>query len=42
MHLAAVLNASALDAFTLQPDGLPPAKIDIRKGRIVQALVIAP
>ena len=42
MHLAEVLNASALDASTLQQDGLPPAKIDIRKGQIVQALVIAP
>jgi hypothetical protein len=42
MHQAAVLDGSALDAFTLQQDGLPPAEIDIRRGQVVQALVIAP
>jgi hypothetical protein len=42
MLLAAVLNAPALDAFMVQQDGLLPAKKDIHKGRIFQALVIAP
>ena len=42
MHQAAVLDGPALDAFTLQQDSLPPAEIDIRRGQIVQALVIAP
>ena len=35
-----MLDGSALDALTLQQDGLPPAEIDIRRGRVVQALVI--
>jgi uncharacterized membrane protein YGL010W len=42
MHQAALLDGSALDALALQQDGLPPAEIDIRRGQIVQALVIAP
>ncbi len=37
-----MLAGSALDALTLQQDGLPPAEIDIRWGQIVQALVIPP
>jgi hypothetical protein len=41
MHQAALLDGSALDALPLQQDGLPPAEIDIRRGQIVQALVIA-
>jgi hypothetical protein len=39
-HQAAVLAGSALDALTLQQDGLPPAEIDTRRGQVVQALVI--
>ena len=35
-----MLDGSALDALTLQQDGLPPAEIDIRRGQVVQALVI--
>ncbi len=42
MHQAAVLDGFALDALTLQQDGLPPAEIDISRGQIVQALMIAP
>ena len=41
MHQAALLDGSALDALALQQDGLPPAEMDIRRGQIVQALVIA-
>jgi len=41
MHQAALLDGPALDAPPLQQDGLPPAEIDIRRGQIVQALVIA-
>jgi hypothetical protein len=33
MHQAAVLNGPALDALTLQQDGLPPAEIDISRFR---------
>ena len=42
MHQAAVLDGSALDALTLQQDGLPPAEIDVSRGQVLQALVIAP
>ena len=42
MHQAAVLGGSALDALTLQQDGLPPAEINISRGQVVQALVVAP
>ena len=42
MHQAALLDGVALDARTLQQDGLPPAEIDIRRGQVAQALVIAP
>ena len=42
MHQAALLDGSALDALTLQQDGLPPAEIDISRGQVVQALVVAP
>ena len=42
MHQAAVLDGSALDALTLQQDGLPPTEIDISRGQVVQAFVIAP
>ena len=42
MHQAAVLDGSALDAFTLQQDGLAPAEIDISRGQVVQAFVVAP
>ena len=41
MHQAAVLDGPALDALTLQQDGLPPAEIDISRGQIVQALVLS-
>ena len=37
-----MLDGSALDALPLQQDSLPPAEIDISRGQIVQALVIAP
>ena len=33
MHQAAPLDGSALDALALQPNGLPPAEIDIRRFR---------
>jgi hypothetical protein len=33
MHQAAVLDGSALDALTLQQDGLPTAEIDIHRFR---------
>ena len=33
MHHAAVLDGSALDALTLQQDGLPTAEIDIHRFR---------
>ena len=42
MHQAAVLDGPALDAHALQQDGLPPAEIDISRGQIAQALMIAP
>ena len=42
MHQAAVLDGFELDAHAFQQDGLPPAEIDISRGQIVQALVIAP
>ena len=42
MHQAAMLDGPALDAHALQQDGLPPAEIDISRGQIVQALVVAP
>ncbi len=31
-----------LDAFAFQQDGLPPAQIDISRGQIVQAFMVAP
>ena len=42
MHQAALLDGPALDALALQQNGLPPAEIDISRGQIVQALVVAP
>ena len=42
MHKAVLLDGSALDALTLQQNGLPPAEIAISRGQVVQALVIAP
>ena len=42
MHQAAMLDGFTLDALTLQQDGLPPAEIDISRGQVVQALVVAP
>ena len=42
MHQAALLDGSALDALPLQQDGLPPAEIDISRGQVVLALVVAP
>jgi hypothetical protein len=42
MHRAAVLDGSALDALALQQNGLSPAEIDISRGQVVQALVMAP
>jgi len=42
MHQAALLDGPALDALTLQQDGLRPAEIDISRGQIVPALVVAP
>jgi len=36
MHQAAVLDGPALDALTLQQDGLPPAEIDISRGRLLR------
>jgi len=41
MHQAAVLGGSALDALTLQQDGLPPAEINISRGQVVQAFILA-
>jgi len=40
MHQAARLDGPALDAHAFQQDGLPPAEIDIRRAKIVQALVV--
>jgi len=42
MHQAAVLDGFPLDALALQQDGLPPAEINISRGQVVQALVVAP
>jgi hypothetical protein len=42
MYQAAMLDGPALDALTLQQNGLPPAEIDISRGQIVEAFVIAP
>ena len=42
MHQAALLDGSALDALTLQQDGLTPAEIDIGRGQVGQALIVAP
>ena len=42
MHQAAVLDGSALDALTLQQNGLPPAEIYISRGQVFQALMAAP
>ncbi len=42
MHQAALLDGPALDALALQQNGLPPAEIDISRGQVVQALVVAP
>jgi hypothetical protein len=42
MHQAAVLDGFALDALAPQQDSLPPAEMDISRGQIVQALVVAP
>jgi hypothetical protein len=42
MHQATLLDGCALDALTLQQNGLPPAEIDSRRGQVVQAFVIAP
>ena len=41
MHQAAVLDGFALDALALQQDGLPPAEIDISRGQVVQAFMVA-
>jgi len=41
MHQAAVLDGSALDAHTVQQDGLPPAEIGIGGGQVAQAFVVA-
>jgi hypothetical protein len=40
-HQAAVLDGSALDARTLQQDGLPPAEIDISQDQVASVLAIA-
>jgi hypothetical protein len=42
MHDAAVLDGFLLDALALQQDGLPPAEIDVGRGEVVPALVVAP
>ena len=42
MHQAALLDGFALDALTPQQDALPPAEMDISRGQVVQALVVAP
>ena len=41
MHQAAMLDGFALDALTLQQDGLSPAEIDISRGQVVQAFMVA-
>lgn len=42
MHQAAVLDGSALDALALQQERRNPTEIDVRRGQIVQAPVMAP
>ncbi len=42
MHQAAVLDGFAFDALTFKQAGLPPAEIDIGRGQVVQAFVVAP
>ena len=42
MHQAAMPDGPALDALALQQNGRPAAEIDIRRGQVAQALVIAP
>ncbi len=41
MYQAALLDGSVLDALTFQRDGLTPTEIDIRQGRMPQALMVA-
>ena len=41
MHQAAMLDGFALDAITLQQDGLSPAEIDVSRGQVVQAFMVA-
>ena len=41
MLQAAVCDSCTLDAFTLSEDCLSPAEVDIGRGEIVEALVIA-
>ena len=41
MHQAAMLDGFALDALTLQQDGLSPAEIDVSRGQVVQAFMVA-
>ena len=41
MHQAAAFDGSALDALALQQDGQAPTEIDISRGQVVQALMLA-
>ena len=41
MQQAPLLDGLALDAFALEQDGLPSAEVDIGRGEVLQALVVA-
>ena len=41
MLQAPVLDGLSFDPFSFQQDGLAPAEVDISRGQIVQALMIA-
>src|ERR1700690_2372639 len=41
MLQATVCDCLALDLFAFEEDGLPPSEVDVSRGKIVEALVIA-
>jgi hypothetical protein len=41
VHQVPLPDGLALDAFTLEQDGLPSAEVNISRGEVLQALVVA-
>ena len=41
VHQAAPLDGSSLDAFAVEQDGLAAAEVDVGRGQVAQALMVA-